>query len=472
MRIATDSIFSNVLRNIERNQLDLDRLNQQISSGLQFRFPHEEPVKAVQSMQLRTDILRLKKFNDNITDAKSIMESTDAALKNSVDLIHRARELAIQAANGTLTESERSLIAMEINQILEEMVQVGNSEFNGKFLFSGSETLDDTFNENPFEVDRVGGNIVKVKYKGDQKDRLREISEGRFLSASLPGNRVFAGSNQQVTMGFTGVANEDAVLSSIATIPSKSRSGYFRIDGKLIYYDVSRDSLKAISDRINQANLEVRSSIVTVNGTRRLKLETTNAHQMELVDIDATAGTTKVDGLLDDLQVVEGNAYTLTDPNQPDNIDATAIETNISVFQSLINLRDDMDIKIGMTNPDFVKRYGVDTNGDGVGDVPIPANSAILLAPRKIGGSSLASLDDALNNILVSRAVYGSRINRLESAEGRNTDFEQNTEQLLQKVEDLDFAKALIEFEQQQNIQKAALSTGAKIFSLTLLDFM
>lgn len=472
MRIATDSIYSNVLRNIQKNQIDLDRLNQQISSGRQFRFPHEEPVKASQSMQYRTDIIRLKKFNENITDARSIMEATDAALANSVDLMQRARELAIQAATGTLTESDRAHISLEINQILEEMVQIANSEFGGKFIFSGSETLNETFNEKPFEVNRVGGNIVKVEYKGDRQERLREISEGRFLSASLPGNRAFAGSNQQVTMGFTGVTDENAVLSSIATIPVKSRSGYMRIDGSLIYYDVARDSLNAVADRINQANLEIKASVVTVNSTRRLRLETTNPHQMELLDIDASTGTTKVDGLLDDLQVVEGTSYTTTDPNQPDNIDSTAIESNVTVFQALIDLRDDLDIQVGMSNPDFVKRYGIDTNNDGVGDTPISANSAILLAPKKIAGSSLSNLDAALDNILVSRAVYGARLNRLEAAENRNTDFELNTTGLLQRVEDLDFAKALTEFQQQQNVQQAALATGARIFSLTLLDFI
>ncbi|OGH60303.1 MAG: flagellar hook-associated protein 3 [Candidatus Lindowbacteria bacterium RIFCSPLOWO2_12_FULL_62_27] len=472
MRIATDSIYANVLRNLQKNQTELDRLNQQISSGRLFRFPHEEPVKAAQSMQLRTDILRLKKFNDNIGEAKGVLEASDAALSNAVDLLQRAREIAIQGATGTLTESDRSHLALEVEQVLEEMVSAANSEFEGKFIFSGSETLNETFNESPFVVDRVGGHIVKVKYKGDRQDRLRQIAEGKFISASVPGNKVFAGANQSVTMGFTGVTDEELALSSAAGIPSKSRSGYLRLDGTLIYYDVSRDSLRAIADRVNQAGIEVQASVVTLNSTKRLKLETTNPHQMELLDIDTGTATTRVDGLLDDLQIVEGTAYSTADPNQPDNIDPTAIESNVSVFQSLINLRDDLDIRIGLTNPDFVKRYGADTNGDGVGDLAVPPLSAIMKAPLKIGGSSLSNLDAALDNILSSRAVFGARVNRLDAAEGRNTDFENNSTQLLQRVEDLDFAKALTEFQQQQNVQKAALATGARIFSLTLLDFL
>lgn len=479
MRIATDSIYSNILRNLQRNQVELDRLNQQISSGLNFRFPHEEPVKAAKSMQLRSDIVRLQKFNDNIVDARSTMEATDAALGNAVDLIHRARELSIQAASGTLTESDRALISLEINQLLEEMVQIGNSEFEGKFIFSGSETLNESFNESPFVVDRVGGNIVKVKYKGDRQDRFREIAAGKQMSAGIPGNRVFAGANHKVIMGFnglTGASDENTIMSAVASLPD-NRTGYFRIDGTQIYYDTSRDSLKAVADRINQANLEVKASIVTVNitgvgATRRMQLETTNPHQMELLDIDAVTGSAKVDGLLDDLQIVEGNNYSLTDPNHPDNIDSTAIESHVSVFQALINLRDDMDISIGMTNPDFVKRYGADSNGDGVGDAAVDPRGAVARSQAAISGSSLINLDAALDNLLVDRAVLGARLNRLESAEGRNTDFELNTTQLLQKVEDLDFSKALTEFQAQQNVQRAALSTGAQIFSLTLLDFL
>lgn len=470
MIIANDSIYSNVLKNIQRNQVELDRLNQQVSSGLAFRFPHEEPVKAVTSMQLRSDIVRLKKFNENIVDAKSTMEATDAALGSAVEILQRVRELSVQAATGTLNESDRANMALEINQLLEEMVAIGNTEFQGKFIFSGSETLNESFNESPFVVDRIGGNIVKVDYKGDRHERNREIAENRFVSMSLPGNRAFAGANQEITMGYTGVASATTALSTYIG----SSSGYFRVDGKEIYYDTSVDSLQAISDRINQANLEVRSSIVTVAGSSRLKIETTNPHQMELLDIDRTAGTSKVDGLLDDLQIVEGNSYSLTDPNQPDNIDSSAIENHISVFQAMINLRDDMDVNIAVTNPDFVKRVGSDTNGDGVGDLLSPAAlaSAIAQAPLRIGGSNLTNLDAALDNLLTSRSVFGARLNRLESAEGRNIDFEQNTEKLLARTEDVDMAKVLIEFQEQQNIQKAALSVGARIFSLSLLDFM
>ncbi len=486
MRIATDSIFSNVLRNIQRNQVDLDRLNQQISSGLQFRFPHEEPVKALQSMQIRSDILRNDKYNDNIVNARSIMEATDAALENANELLQRVRELTIQAANVTLNASDRAAIGFEVDQLLEEMVSIGNSTFQGKFIFGGSETLDAGFNENPFVVQKKGDRIVKVIYKGDQRERRREISEGRYLSAGIPGNRVFAGANHAVTMGLSSITSattddgvekgvsvgaktgKDATLDSVLGV----RTGYFRIDGREIYYDTESDSLQDLADRVNQANLEVRASVVTVGSSFRLKLESTNPHQMELIDIDRTSSTTAVEGLLADLDILDASSYTATDPNHPNNIDGSAIESNVSVFQALINVRDDLDVKVGVTNPDFVKRYGRDSNGDGVGDITVSAESAILMAPSRIGGSSLANLDAALDNLLANRAVLGSRLNRLEATEGRNTDFGQNLTQTLQKVEDLDFSKALIEFQQQQVTQQAALSTGARIFSLTLLDFL
>lgn len=492
MRIASDSIYSNVLRNIQRNQTDLDRLNQQISSGVQFRFPNEEPVKAVQSMRLRTDIEKSKKYSENISDARAIMEATDAALGNAVELLQRARELSIQAANATLTPSDRANIGFEINQVLEEMISIGNSEFNGKYIFGGSETLNGDFNEKPFEVERTGGYIMKVRYKGDTHERLREISEGLFMATNLPGNRAFAGSNHSITMGLATVTTtiqDDGVEKGVtmtggfrtgtnATLDAVVgvNSGYFRVDGKEIYYDTEVDSLQDIADRINQANLEVQASIVTktASGTTsyRLKLETTNPHQMSLTDVDRIGSTGTVEGLLDDLQIVEGGDYVSTEPNHLDNTASTADEQYASVYQALINLRDDMNTDVGRMNPnmDFFNRYAEDTDNDGVLDT-ITENS-IVRAPARIGGSSLANLDSALDNVLVSRAVYGARVNRLDSTEGRNIDFEQNTTQLLQQVEDIDFAETLIQFQQLQNIQQAALSTGAKIFSLTLLDFM
>lgn len=465
MRISTDSIYSGVLRNIERNQLKLDKLNFQVSSGLQYQFAHEAPAKAVTSMRLKTDIHRLEKYNQNVGEARDLMEGTDATLDNAVQLLQRSRELALQAATGSLTESDRALIAQEINELLEEMVSIGNTQFQGKFIFSGSETLNDTFNESPFEVSRTNGYIQGVEYKGDIKERFREISEKRQVAVSFPGNKVFAAQQHTVEMADAdGLASATAALNTLG-VPTAT--GFFMVDGKQIYYDTSVDSLQAISDRIDQAGLAVNASIVQSGAVFKLRLDSTTPHQIELRDIDRSPGG-RVDGLLDDLSIVDGDNYSSSDPNYPNNIHANATNTYVDVFQTLINLRNDLDIKIGLDNTDFAARYGITTNP------PTSAEIAQILtqAPELIGTDDLRALDSSLDGIMTTRATIGARVNRLDITEERNEDMKRNTISLLRKVEDVDFAEVLVEFNQQQTLQQAALSTGARIFNLTLLDFL
>lgn len=465
MRISTDSIYSSVLRNIERNQLKLDKLNFQVSSGLQFQFAHEAPAKTVTSMRLKTDIHRLEKFNQSVGEARDTLEATDATLGNAVQLLQRSRELALQAATGSLTESDRALIAQEINELLEEMVSIGNTQFQGKFIFAGSETLNDTFNENPFVVTRSNGYIQSVQYKGDIKERFREISENRQVAISSPGNKVFAAQQHTIEMADAdGLASSTAALNTLG-VPTAT--GFFMVDGKKIYYDTSTDSLQAIVDRINQAGLAVSASVVQAGAAFKLRLDSTQAHQIELRDIDRTTGG-RVDGLLDDLSVIDGDDYSATDPNYPNNIHANATNTYVDVFQTLINLRNDLDINIGLGNTNFISRYGITNNP------PTSAELAQILtqAPDKIGTDDLRALDASLDGIMANRATIGARVNRLDVTEERNEDMKRNTTSLLRKVEDVDFAEVLVEFNQQQTLQQAALSTGARIFNLTLLDFL
>src|SRR5690606_4227598 len=63
--------------------------------------------------------------------------TTDKALGHMVDLLHRAQELATQGANFTNNQQGRDAIALEIDEIINQMIQLGNSDIGGKHVFSG-----------------------------------------------------------------------------------------------------------------------------------------------------------------------------------------------------------------------------------------------------------------------------------------------------------------------------------------------
>lgn len=63
------------------------------------------------------------------------------------DLLQRTRELAVQGANGTLTQADMQKMANEIEQLKAQMIQVGNTQYNGRYIFAGFKTTTQPFSE-------------------------------------------------------------------------------------------------------------------------------------------------------------------------------------------------------------------------------------------------------------------------------------------------------------------------------------
>lgn len=87
-------------------------------------------------------------------------------------------------------------------------------------------------------------------------------------------------------------------------------------------------------------------------------------------------------------------------------------------------------------------------------------------------GTDLARLDVNLDQLTRVRAIVGATANRLETAATRLDELEESSLGLLSKVEDVDMAKALIDFSTQQAAYRAALGAGAQIVQTSLLDFL
>lgn len=138
MRITNKMISNNFLRDMSTNLRNLKTLQEQMASGKEVRRPSDNPFKVARSMQLHTEINTNKQYNNNIKDTINWLETTDTALGQVGDILHRVRELLISSGNGAYSASERRTIKDEINQKISEFSQVMNTNFDGKYIFGGT----------------------------------------------------------------------------------------------------------------------------------------------------------------------------------------------------------------------------------------------------------------------------------------------------------------------------------------------
>nr|MBO2494552.1 flagellar hook-associated protein FlgL [Clostridia bacterium]PZN11658.1 MAG: flagellar hook-associated protein FlgL [Caldicoprobacter oshimai] len=182
MRVTNGMLITNMMRDYAKNMRKLEKLQSQLSSGKRILKPSDDPVAVSKSLKLRADLAYNQQYVSNADNAISWLEATESALKDLGDVLHRARELAVQASNGALAPEDRMTIADEIEQLQKHVVQVGNTTYAGRYIFAGYKT-----DKPPFEVVQQVDGSLRLDYKGDSGKIAFEIGIGNRIEVNVLG---------------------------------------------------------------------------------------------------------------------------------------------------------------------------------------------------------------------------------------------------------------------------------------------
>jgi len=141
MRITNKMMTNNMLHNINTNKANMTTLENKYASGMEIQRPSDDPIVAVRALKLRTNLSELNQYyQKNIPDAKSWMETTENALMNTSEIITNIHTYCVQGANDPLTEKERKSIVSNLKELKNQAYQEGNSNYAGRYLFTGYKT--------------------------------------------------------------------------------------------------------------------------------------------------------------------------------------------------------------------------------------------------------------------------------------------------------------------------------------------
>ncbi|MEC9487920.1 MAG: flagellar hook-associated protein FlgL [Halanaerobium sp.] len=184
MRITSGVMIDNMMRYLQKNMAKLDKLNQQLASGKQFQVPSENPTGAATTMSIKDAITGSEQYIRNIERSSEWLSNNESALDNAGKILQRARELAVYASNETLASEDKDAIALEIDQLREELMNIANTKVGDRYLFSGMKTDTRPFSES-------GSLAAGVDFNGDSNSLEREIGPGIKIGVSVDGYSIF-----------------------------------------------------------------------------------------------------------------------------------------------------------------------------------------------------------------------------------------------------------------------------------------
>ncbi|MGA2798744.1 MAG: flagellar hook-associated protein FlgL, partial [Thermoguttaceae bacterium] len=187
-RLSDLFVRDQLLNQLQLNESDLYRIQMQLSTGYRFQSISDDPVAALSVIGLQSLLQRKAQVQSNINTNQSYLDITDNALTGVSDLLANARAAAVGVVGSTATEADRSAAAQQVEQVIQQLLSTGNQQFNGRYLFSGSESATAPF--------QSVGDVVQ--YAGNEQNLSSYQDLNLLFDTNLNGNEVFGAISSQV----------------------------------------------------------------------------------------------------------------------------------------------------------------------------------------------------------------------------------------------------------------------------------
>jgi len=225
----------NFMTNLQSNLKRMEKYQNQLSTGRSFNRPSEDPIAAVRSLQVRNDLNRTEQYLKNVKDSITWLEQSENSLNEINEVIKRAYQLAVDAANGVKTEDDRQIVSHEIQQLQEQLVQAANASFNGRFLFGGYNTA-----SKPFVLGGTPGDYTLTYNGKDLKEWTENENIGRISYE--------AGLDLNFTVSFTGLDVFGAGADNLFEVFNSFNKALLTDDSEMISQSI--DKLQQQQNRI------------------------------------------------------------------------------------------------------------------------------------------------------------------------------------------------------------------------------
>lgn len=534
MRITNNMMIHNTSSNINGNKVNVNDLNNQMSSQKKIQRPSDDPVIAIRALRLRSTLSQINQYYEkNIPDAQTWLEVTETALKNMNKILTDVRTQCVTGTNSYLTADDRSTILKNLTALKTQLYSEGNADNAGRTVFTGFKTnsqltfMEDeadtsykisqgfsykdmeefTYYSGSVEVPNTAaevlatGNISDIAKNSYDRirlayDKVDEISKMSYSygTKTITFDKASAVTNADGSLTYSAVDETGAAVTDAAGNPI-TMTVY---DSQKAWEDASADGTKTVGENelvfIKDAGdlvlgSQISNDLKSNKASFQIDYQKTGFEKGELrpeyyyncTDVSDTANPityTKFDE--NGNKIYEDINYTVA-LNQTLKVNMQADEVfDMSIYQDVVELTDAVQAAIAAhdkvdklkTMKDEVQY--VDCQDEIQQWIDAAQKEADYADSRltELYSAGIGKFDKYMENLNVAYTEVGTRGDQLEMTESRMSNQQLTVEELKSSNEDRELSDIIIDYTAAYNAYQASLMAASKIEKQTLLNYI
>jgi len=451
--INTNISSLNAQNNLTKSQSALSQATQRLSSGLKINSAADNAAGFAISQRYTTQIGGLNQASSNASDAINLAQTAGSALDQVTANLQAIRDLAVQSANGTYTDADRSSIDQEVQQRLAEITRIANQT-----TFNGSNVLDGSMKTKSFQIGADVGQTISVSLgtsvKSSAMGQVAEVKSGNIGTVTLAAGDLSVGGTAIAAGSYTS----QSLAAAIQTAAGAGVTATVNANGEIA---IDNTTATAVAITGNQASTLGMPASVAATTT-----DTTTG---------VAAAATALPSLASEGLSINGTAINLSGAKSlqdvSDAINAagiTGVSAAVNGAGNGINFYSSGALDITDTGKNIITASATDGNTG----TAFTAGTANAATGGSLSTGSVATVDQA--NDLISRvdvalktvsdfaAQLGAVQNRFQSTISTVAAQTTNLQASQSTIQDADFAAETANLSKAQVLQQAGISVLAQ----------
>ena len=471
LTVNTNIASLNTQRNLQSSFNALQTSMQRLSTGSRINSAKDDAAGLQISNRLTSQINGLGVAVRNANDGISLAQTAEGALQQSTNILQRMRDLSLQSANGSNSDSERSALQQEVTQLQEELDRIATTT-----TFGGRKLLDDSFGTSKFQVGSQANETISVTLNGassaqlgnNKYDTVGSVT-GKFVTTATNGaTAVVAADNFKISndKGATGAitygagASSKTIADAINSQTSSAGLGVTAsVENKLTL------SGFAATAQGETVNLNINGTTVTVSKFNGNDL---SALKNAINAAGVSGVTAELDGSAKDKLILKGSddiSLSITDTNAG-NASFTVtnqLGTSATVTEGAANPTIAVgQIKLEGGNEFAVAGAATEIFGAASASSTVDSVASINISTADGAQNAISVIDAALKSIDAQRADLGAVQNRFDNTIANLQNISENVSAARGRIQDTDFAAETANLSKNQILQQAGTAILAQ----------
>jgi flagellar hook-associated protein 3 FlgL len=280
MRVTANTYPNTLISQLNSLSQRQNQLQTQAATGQRVQNLQDDPSAARHVLDLQAEASSVTQYQSNVAAQQDTANATYSAIKSLKTISDRVSEIAT-LADGTKSQAELTTYANEVTQLIQQGVQIANTQQNGSYLFAGT-----TSSQAPFTMTTdADGNVTGVSYQGNESVASSEIAEGVTVSAQVVGaNTSGTGPRGLITDSASGADFFNHMISLQNNLLSGNTSAIASTDTTQLSHDEDNLLFQVSQNGVMQSRLEASASLLTDRATA-ITSQVSNAADADLAQV-------------------------------------------------------------------------------------------------------------------------------------------------------------------------------------------